>query len=106
MNRSSDAEHASRLNVAWELLLSTESFSETVQALSVRFKISVRQAYRYAKMAKEAGGKTEIPEAKHVFTVKIPASLIECIRRRAKSTGKSISDIVTDAIRFFLTERH
>jgi hypothetical protein len=104
MSRSSDPEHASRLNAAWELFRSTNSISGTVQALSVRFNISVRQAYRYAKMAKDTGGATAIPEAKHVFTVKLPASLIDRVRQRAKDTGRSISDIVTDAMRLFLSE--
>ncbi|MBI1996103.1 MAG: ribbon-helix-helix protein, CopG family [Deltaproteobacteria bacterium] len=46
-----------------------------------------------------------IPERKVVFTVKIPLNLVRALRQIAKSTGDSLSVLVTRALEAFLQKR-
>jgi hypothetical protein len=46
-----------------------------------------------------------IPERKVVFTVKIPLSLVRALRQMAKSTGESLSVLVTRALEAFLQKK-
>ncbi|MBW2067148.1 MAG: CopG family transcriptional regulator [Deltaproteobacteria bacterium] len=48
------------------------------------------------------GKEVPIPEKRIAFTVKLSQNLIQAIRQRAKSTGQSLSDIVTQALEAFL----
>jgi predicted transcriptional regulator len=44
----------------------------------------------------------EVPGAKVVFTVKVPAELARRVRRAAKATGQTISAVVSQALAEFL----
>ena len=103
MPRSNAIETAQRVNVALSLLRRL-SPSETVGELRTRYVLSRRQAYRYVLKAQARSGPVPIPEPKSVFTVKLPVSLIAEVRRRARHAGKSISEVVTEALLALLGE--
>ena len=46
-----------------------------------------------------------VPEARVVFTVKLPASLADRVRERARQTGVTISALVAQALTEFLAPR-
>jgi hypothetical protein len=87
------------------LLRATNLFSEAAHVLCSRFGISHRQAYRYIKIAQSQSKRIVIPEPKKVFTIKLPLGIIERIRQNARQSGRSISDIVAEALRLFLSKR-
>jgi predicted HicB family RNase H-like nuclease len=70
--------------------------------------VSTRQAYRYVHKAQQARQPSPIPEAKAVFTVKLPARLIGQVRQQARAQDQSISDWVGQALQAFLerSRRH
>jgi len=105
MKRSTQSEHAIRINAAVGLLRETSVFSKATQALCSQYGISRRQAYRYVKIAQRQGERVTIPKPKKVFTIKLPLDLIEQIRRKARQSGRSISDIVAEALQHFLSKR-
>ena len=105
MHRSNQSEHTMRINSAVELLREKTGVSEAARTLCLKYGISHRQAYRYIKLAQRQGKKVAIPEPKKVFTVKLTLDLIEQIRLKARQSGRSISDIVTEALRYFLAKR-
>ena len=75
-------------------------------ALTARFDLSARQAYRYVQQAQRAATPLALPEAKAVFTVKLPPRLIQRVRRRARARGQPISQLVSEALQQFLTQRN
>lgn len=105
MVRSSSSERARRINDALALIERHESVSQAAEALAQRHSISKRQAYRYLREAKAAGKRVPIPDAKVAFTVKLSRQLVARVRRYAKSTGLSLSEIVTRALEAFLFKR-
>ena len=46
-----------------------------------------------------------VPEEKVAFTVKLPKSLVALVRLFSTSSGDSLSNIVTQALRAFLRRR-
>jgi len=98
-------EQAKRVNAAIALLSRHGAVAPVVQAMMRRFRISRRQAYRYAQRAEEAGRPVEMPEQKVVFTVKLPKSLAKRIRRFANSSGRTLSAVVAQALEAFLRSR-
>ncbi len=105
MVRSSGSQRALRINEALELIERHESVSKAAEALAGRHHISKRQAYRYLRQAKEVGKRVPIPDAKLAFTVKLSRKLVARVRGYAKSTGLSLSEIVTRALEAFLFKR-
>jgi len=105
MIRSPSAEMAERINMALTLLRKRFSNDKITAVLVEQYGVSKRQAYRYIREAQKIKRELPIPEHKEVFTVKLPVSLVFRIRRFAKSTGDSISDIVTQALELFLKRR-
>jgi hypothetical protein len=105
MSRSTDIEHATRINATLSLLHQKQDIAGVVQVLCRQFVISRRQAYRYIEIAECQENGVVVPELKKVFTVKLPIRLIGQIRQKAQRSGRSISDIVTEALRHFLTKR-
>jgi uncharacterized protein with PIN domain len=95
---------AKRINTATELLASGMEVVEATRVLARRHRLSERQGRRYVERARDDGA-VEVPSAKVVFTVKVPADLVRRIRRAARATGQSISALVTQALGEFL-ERH
>jgi predicted HicB family RNase H-like nuclease len=95
---------AKRVNTAAGLLASGMTVADATVALARRHRLSERQARRYVERARDEGA-MEVPGAKVVFTVKVPAALARAVRRAARATGQSISAVVAQALAEFL-ERH
>lgn len=87
-----------RLNMARALLQHTETGAHAATVLAERFHISRRQAYRYLQHARAATASLRVPEATTAFTVKLPITLAESIRGQARTSGCSISELVTLAL--------
>ena len=102
MARSSASQLAQRINTARDLLKEGSSSEEAVTALVRRYQVSKQQAHRYIEQAQRAKRKLRVPEEKIVFTVKLPVSLVTRLRQLAGMTGKSLSDLVTQALEAFL----
>ena len=102
MGRSSDAKVAQRINGALLLLKKLSTRAEAAVALAKRHGISRRQAHRYVVEAAKRKVVLPIPERKIVFTVKLPRSLAQRLRGLARSTGESLSGMVTRALEVFL----
>jgi len=98
------AEHAERVNAAAELLAADVPVAAAARGLAERFGVSTRQARRYAEQA-AGSGRAPVPEARVVFTVKLPASLADRVRERARQTGVTISALVAQALTEFLAPR-
>jgi predicted HicB family RNase H-like nuclease len=96
------AEHAERVNAAAELLAAGVPVAEAARGLAARFGVSPRQARRYAEQAARSG-RVPVPEASVVFTVKLPASLADRVRERARDSGVTISALVARALTEFLS---
>ena len=92
---------AKRVNTAAELLAGGMDVAEATVALARRHRLSQRQARRYVERARDEGA-MEVGSPKVVFTVKLPAALARRIRRAARSTGQSISALVSQALSEFL----
>jgi hypothetical protein len=92
---------AKRINTAGELLDSGLEVLEATRAVARRHRLSERQARRYVERARDEGA-VAVPGAKVVFTVKVPAELARRIRRVARTTGQTISAVVTQALAEFL----
>jgi hypothetical protein len=102
MAKSPQSQVVQRINTALDLLKAGSSSEEAVAVLVRRYQVSRRQAYRYVEQAQQTRGKLPVPEEKIVFTVKLPVSLVTRLRQLAGSTGKSLSDLVTQALEAFL----
>jgi predicted DNA-binding transcriptional regulator YafY len=102
MARSSNSVRAERINAAVALIEQLKSPAAAARALAAQYDISKRQAYRYVHEAKVVGRQVPIPDKKIAFTVKLSQNLIEALRQCARSTGQSLSEIVTEALEAFL----
>jgi hypothetical protein len=102
VSRASAADQTERINMAIELLKKNASLGEAVSSLACRCRLSQRQAYRYLRQAQAVDRPLPIPESKAVFTVKLPPSLIQAVRRRARHQGRPISELVARALEDFL----
>lgn len=103
--RSSHTQLAQRINRALLLLRRLRSSTKAVAALARRYGISERQAVRYVREAQRVGRMQPIPQPKVVFTVKVPLRLVRTLRQMARSTGESLSALVTRALEAFLQKR-
>ena len=102
MTKSSEAEQVRRVNRTLSLLQQRASTSEVLEGLVARYGLSRRQAYRYLQQAQQATSPLPVPEAKAVFTVKLPCSLILKVRQQARQQRCSISLWVERALRLGL----
>jgi Ribbon-helix-helix protein, copG family len=92
--------------MALDLLKKKTSPHKVVASLVRRFDLSTRQAYRYLQHAQRVTKPLALPEPKVVFTVKLPPRLIQRVRRRARARGQPISEVVSEALQAFLTQRN
>lgn len=108
MTKSSAAEQVRRVNMTVSLLQRKTASRRVLVRLITRYGFSRRQAYRYLQQARQTAGPLPVPEAKAVFTVKLPQRLIVQVRRRARQQRCSISLWVEQALRRWLTlpKRH
>jgi Flp pilus assembly protein TadB len=102
MTRSQNSELAERINTAMSLLKKGSGTNEAISVIMEQFGVSRRQAYRYIQEAQSRRHAMPVPEEKVVFTVKLPKRLVALIRRLSNSSGDSLSNIVTQALRGFL----
>lgn len=100
-DRAGGGEHAERVNAAAGLLESGMPAAEAARVLAGRFGCSVRQARRYADQA-AASGRVPVPEPAAVFTVKLPVRLAAAVREHARTSGRTISAVVAQALEEFL----
>lgn len=96
---------ARRINAGAELLASGIEVSEAIRVMARRHQLSERQARRYVERARDQGA-IAVPRPNVVFTVKIPAELARRVRRAARTTGRSISATVSQALGEFLDLHH
>jgi hypothetical protein len=100
-DRAGGGEHAERINAAAELAEAGVPAAEAARVLAGRFGCSVRQARRYADQA-AASGRVPVPEPAAVFTVKLPVRLAAAVREHARTSGRTISAVVAQALEEFL----
>lgn len=95
--RASVAERAARVNAAAELVAAGVAPAQAARVLADRFAVSVRQARRYVDRAVH-GGPVAVPPSNIVFTVRLPAPLVDRVREHARRGGSTISAVVADAL--------
>ncbi len=100
--KSTHAERAQRINAALSLIKKHSTVSKAADAMTEKYGISKRQAYRYLYDASKIGAEIPIPDQKIAFTVKLSQSLIQGLREYAKKSGQSLSEIVTQSLEGFL----
>ena len=100
--KSSEAEQARRVNVTISLLEQRSSPTEVLAKIVARYGLSRRQAYRYLRQAQQATSPLPVPEAKTVFTVKLPRRLIAQVRQQARQQRCSISSWVEQRLQLGL----
>jgi predicted HicB family RNase H-like nuclease len=96
--KSSAAEQARRVNETISLLEQRSSPAEVLAKIVARYGLSRRQAYRYLQQAQQAGSPLPVPQAKAVFTVKLPQRLIAQVRQQARQQRCSISSWVEQTL--------
>jgi hypothetical protein len=79
-------EFAERLNRAAELLRERPP-SAARRLLQAEYALPERQARRYIRAAERAPRSVMVPERTVVFTVRLPPSLIDTMRRAAVESG-------------------
>jgi predicted DNA-binding transcriptional regulator YafY len=99
--RSTNAEKSERLNAAHRLLARGTRVADAAALLAHECGISLRHAYRYIKEAQALG--QPIPVASMPIIFKIPGDIIELLRAYSATTGLTLSEIVTRAIKAFLS---
>jgi predicted HicB family RNase H-like nuclease len=104
VTKSSEAEQARRVNLTLSLLQQRTSTREVLESLIDQYGLSRRQAYRYLQQAQLATSPVAVPEAKSVFTVKLPGSLIAKVRRQARQQRCSMGVWVERALRLQLEQ--
>ena len=102
MSRATDAQKAERLNLARTLLRQRAGLPEAAERLARGWSVSKRQAYRYLRQAQELKRPVPVEDAKVSFTVKLSRHLVERLRSYAASTGLTLSEIVSRALRAVL----
>jgi hypothetical protein len=103
MARSTKAGKARLLNAAHQLLARGEQLPEAAQTLSREFGLSRRQAYRYLKQAASLGRPVPVEETSVPITLKLPPSTARQLRSYAARTGLTQGEVVTRALRAFLS---
>lgn len=98
MTKSSEPEQTRRVNATVRLLQQNATPGEVLSWLITHYGLSRRQAYRYLQQAQASPGLVPVPEAKGVFTVKLPLSLIRQVRQQARREGGAISQWVAGAL--------
>ena len=68
-----------------------------------RYGVSRRQAYRYLEEVQELGHPVPVVEVSVPMTIKVPESVARRLREEARSRGLAIGEIVSRAVRDWLT---
>jgi hypothetical protein len=99
--RALASQYAQRVNQALALL-DRLAVPAVLRTLVRRYQVSLRQARRYIDVAQQHPRGVPVPEPTMVFTVKLPVGLIRRVRARARTTGTSLSGLVTRALEDWL----
>lgn len=102
--RASSPERARRINAGAELLETGSSVAEAAREVASRFEISERQARRYVEQA-QITGRVPVPGPVQLFTVRLPVELVERLRKFAKTSERTLSLVVVQALAEFLETR-
>lgn len=103
MARSTKAQKSEHLNAAHRLLSHGTAVADAAAMLSTERGISLRQAYRYLEQAQAIGHAVPIVEPSIPVTFKIPGDAIHQLRAYSASSGLTLSEVVTRALRAFLS---
>jgi hypothetical protein len=95
--RAQAGQYAHRVNQALALLRRFP-VPAVLRVLVRRYQVSLRQARRYVAVAQHHPQGVAVPAPTVVFTVKLPVGLVRRVRARARSTGSSLSGLVTRAL--------
>ena len=106
MKRAQNSEVVKRINLAYVMLNDRQPQSQVVEHLVQLYGVSQIQAYRYVQQAKSNKGEMAIPEDSVAFTVKLPPSLIDGVRKYARFKRISISKVVRSALEEFLAKKN
>jgi hypothetical protein len=104
VSKSSAAEQVRRVNATINLLQRKTTSPQVLARLITRYGLSRRQAYRYVQQARQASRPLVVPEAKAVFTVKLPKRLMVQVRQQARREDCAISRWVEQALRGWLVQ--
>lgn len=102
MVRSTKADKARHLNVAFRLLERKMELSKAARTLSREFDLSLRQAYRYLEEASRLEHPVAMSEPAVAITLKLPPSAVRALRSYAKSSGLTLGVIVARALEAYL----
>jgi hypothetical protein len=98
MPRADEVHRVERINLAFGWLQRGLPPIEVIQRLTAASGISHRQAYRYVERAQQLKAPLAAVDAKVVFTVKLPQTLVDRLHRYAESTEQTLSHIVSQAL--------
>lgn len=104
MTRASKVERVRRINAALAALREHGATAAAAKALAAEYGLSMRQAYRYVQEAEGLDTELPVPDRTIAFTVKLPTRLITALREHTRRTGRTLSDVVAEALRKFLFE--
>lgn len=103
MARSTNSEKCERFNAAHRLLARGLERAEAADVLSRDLAISLRQAYRYVEAAQRMKRPLAVVEPSAPITFKIPSDVIRQLRAYCSTSGLTLSEVVTRALKAFLT---
>lgn len=92
------------MNTALALIQDHESLSAAAAVLVKKYRLSKRQAYRYLEEAQVQEGPVPLPDRKVTFTVKLSHGVVEALRKHARMKGRSLSELVTQALEAWLAK--
>lgn len=102
MARATKADQAQLLNAAYHLLARQIEGAEAAQQLVREFGLSRRQAYRYLEHAATLSAPVAAVEPTMAVTFKLPVSTVRALRAYARRSGRTLGQIVTQALVTFL----
>ena len=102
MPRSTGSQKAERLNAAHGLLAGGLSVTQACAALTGRFDLSRRQAYRYVQEAQALTTPVPVAEPSVAVTFKLSPSLVSRVRVRAAADRTTLSETVSRALSVYL----
>jgi hypothetical protein len=106
MARSTKRQKSEHLNAAHRLLSGGTGMADAAAIMSRERAISLRQAYRYLEQAQAIGHAVPIVEPSVPVTFKIPGDVIQQLRAYSGTSSLTLSEIVTRALKAFLTTMH
>jgi hypothetical protein len=102
VSRATKAHKARLLNAAHRLLAQQTGVADAARQLEDEFALSRRQAYRYLEQAAALSAPVATVEPTVAITFKLPVSVVRALRAHARRSGRTLGQIVTDALTAFL----